>query len=256
MIEIRIARAVPLLHHPLDMVVRYRHHRNIRNRITCSTTVVAEVVTTTRAMAAPFLHHPHHLLPVTVVVVEVDTTMLTIMAGQLPTTTTGIHTITIGEEEIDMIGVGVIGTSTITMVVIVIECILVRHIRRRDRFEPEIESETVPAVDCCTTRIRRSIIIIIGGIETKTVMDNISILVWLLEVEIEAGVEGAVVGAGVTAEMGDGVDERARIAENEIIEDPAGGVEEMTFMETTRDTRASRDPKSLDLADGIAMKIT
>lgn len=141
------------------------------------------------------------------------------------------------------------------------ECILVRRIRRRDRFELEIEesSETVlPVVGCyIRTRITRSIIstIIIGGIGTRTVMVHMRILL-VLEVEIEAGVEGAVVGAGVTAEMVDGVDERARIVENEIIEDPAGGVEETTFMVMTRDTRANRDQKRLDLADGIAMKIT
>jgi hypothetical protein len=56
--------------------------------------------------------------------------------------------------------------------------------------------------------------------------------------------------------MEDEVDGCARIAENEIIEDPAGGVEETTYTETTRDTRVSRERKSLDLADGIATKIT
>jgi hypothetical protein len=71
-------------------------------------------------------------------------------------------------------GVGVIGTSVlITMVVAlrtVTECILVRRIRRRDRFtEDEESSETVllPVVGCyIRTRITRSIIsTIIGGID-------------------------------------------------------------------------------------------
>jgi hypothetical protein len=234
MIGILTARVVPLLPR-LDMVL-YHHHRP--NLITCNTTAVG-----TRA---PLLHpHPRHLLLVTVA----RTMMRTIVVGR--DTTIGIHSTVNGE---DAIGVGVVGRTTTR--VAVIECMVGRHIRRRDRFEPGIESETA-LVGCYITRTRRSIIItiIIGGTETMTLIVNIIILL-LPEVEIKARVvaEGAV--AGVTAEMRDGVDGCARIAENEILGDPAGGVEETTSPETTRDTRASREPKRLDLADGIATKIT
>jgi hypothetical protein len=167
----------------------------------------------------------------------------------------------------DAIGVGVIGRITLMVAVILVERIVTPRIRRRDLLEVEIVSaisETAPlaTVGCYSTRIRRItvniIITIIGGTATKTLLllVNIIILLLLLEVEKEARVEAAEVVAGVTVEMEDEVDGCARIAENEIIEDPAGEVEETTYTETTRDTRASLEPKSLDLADGIAMKIT
>lgn len=248
-------------------------HRNNNNRITCSTTVVVD-------MRALLIHplHPHHLLLDTVVVVVRLHTMIRTM-GQDTNTTIAMHTnvpCTMTGQE-DAIGVGVIERNPIIVMVdvnvdvnvnvnvMLIEGIIVMHrIRRRDRFEVEIESERVlPVVGCCSTRTRRNITIIIttiGGTETKTVILLLSIIILLLllllEVEIEARVvaEGAV--PGVTVEMEDGVGECARIAENEIIEDPAGGVGETSSIETTRDTRVSREPKSLDLADGIAMKIT
>jgi hypothetical protein len=275
-IEIHTARVVPLLHHRLDMVLDldlapYRHHHSI--------TAAADI-------HAPLLHHHQYLLPDTVaVLLRTITTIFTIMVAGRPweDTTIGMHlhmdTSTIImifiEEDLDVTGVGVIGRTTMRMVVelavIVVECIGMRRIRRQDLAEVEIETSeseieiVLVTFGCYSTTIMRSstvrITIIIGGTETKTgiLLVNIIIIILLLlvlevEKEVRAVVEGAVLG--VTAEMEDGVDGCARTAESEIIEDPAGEVEETTYTERTRDTIVSQEPKSLDLADGIAMKIT
>jgi hypothetical protein len=230
-----------------------RYHRHPHRITICSTMAV---VVGTRA---PLLHH---FLVTTVV--HTIMKMRTIMAGWEDMMIDMHNSIMTIE---DAIGVAVIGRITLMVAVILVECIVTPRIRHRDLSEVEIESEIsetvllVP-VGCYSMRTRRSIVriitITIRGTATKTVLllVNIIILLLLLEAETEARVAAAEVVAGVPVEMEDEGDGCAQIAENEIIEDPAGGVEETTYTETTRDTRVSREPKSLDLADGIAMKIT
>lgn len=212
---------------------------------------------------APLLHHHLHLLLDIMMGVRIMK-IRTIMAGW-EDMMIGMHNSIMTIE--DAIGVGVIGRITLMVAVILVECIVTPRIRRRDLSEIESESEIsetalLEIVGCCSMRIRRitvnTIITIIGGTATKTalLLVNIIILLLLSEVEREARVVSAGAVAGVTVEMIDEVDGCTQIAENEIIEDPAGVVEETTYTETTRDTRVSREPKSLDLADGIAMKIT
>jgi hypothetical protein len=234
-IEIHTARVVPLLHHPLDMVLLdldlapYRHH---------SITAAAVVI------HAPLLHRPHLLLPDTVaVLLRTITTIFTIMvAGRREEDTTiGTHlhmdtttTMIFIEEDLDVIGVGVIGRTTMArmlegLAVIVVECIGMRRIRCQDLSEVEIETSEIEIVlvtvgfysmrtRSSTVRLTIIIIIIIGGTETKTGIRLVSIIIILLllvleiEKEVRAVVEGAV--PGVTAEMEDGVDGCARIAEN------------------------------------------
>jgi hypothetical protein len=120
--------------------------------------------------------------------------------------------------------------------------------------------EIAAVVDSCIHNNKMTRKSIIGEVE-RMIIIIILLLLLLLLVEIRVveaivGVEGAIAGVGAIVEMGDGVGGCARIAEKEMIEDPAGGVEETITIEMTIDTRPSREPRSRDLlADGIVTKI-
>jgi hypothetical protein len=121
--------------------------------------------------------------------------------------------------------------------------------------------EIAAVVDSCIHNNKMTRKSIIGEVERMMIIIIILLLLLLLLVEIRVveaivGVEGAIAGVGAIVEMGDGVGGCARIAEKEMIEDPAGGVEETITIEMTIDTRPSREPRSRDLlADGIVTKI-